>query len=169
MTAPLVRIVVTDSNVLINLMHVQRLSLLGRIPEHEFTVPDHVHEEITNEDQRAVLDDAIAEGWLKVESLTDLDAIAVFAELTAHIGRGEAACIAIAQKRGWWVASDEKRRFRREAEHRLGAGRILGTVDLYLLAIGAGLLTVEEADADKVVLESKRFKVPFASYRDLAR
>jgi hypothetical protein len=40
-----VRIVVTDSNVLINLMHVSRLDLCGRIPGHEFVVPDHVREE----------------------------------------------------------------------------------------------------------------------------
>lgn len=42
MITPVLRIVVTDSNVLINLMHVSRLGLLGSIPGHEFVVPDHV-------------------------------------------------------------------------------------------------------------------------------
>ncbi|MFC1643211.1 hypothetical protein ACFL5O_11095 [Myxococcota bacterium] len=163
------RVVVTDSNVLINLMHVLRLGLLGRIPGHEFVVPDHVHEEIRDEGQRQRLDSAIADGWLRKESITSIDALAVFADLIQHIGRGEAACIAIAAKEGWCVASDEKRRFRREAETRIGKDRILGTVEVFVLAIGAGLLTVEEADADKVILEGRRFKVPFTSYRDLAR
>jgi predicted nucleic acid-binding protein len=102
---PVVRVVVTDSNVLINLMHVSRLGLLGSIPGHEFVVPDHVREEIVNPNQRALLDNAVNDGWLK---------------LIAHIGRGEAACIAIASKHGWHIASDEKRRFRREAEARVG-------------------------------------------------
>jgi predicted nucleic acid-binding protein len=166
---PSVRIVVTDSNVLINLMHVSRLRLLAQIPQHEFVVPDHVREEILNVEQGVVLDAAIADGWLKLESITDLDAIAVFTELIAHIGRGEAACLAIAAKQGWCIASDEKRRFRREAEARVGSSRILGTVDIFVLAIKASLISVDDADADKLLLESRKFKVSFASFRELVR
>lgn len=169
MSPPALRIVVTDSNVLINLMHVSRLDLLGRIPGHEFVVPDHVREEITTPDGRALLDGAIGDGWLKLEPITDLDAIATFTELIDHIGRGEAACIAIAVQRGWSIASDEKRRFRREAEARVGSSRILGTVEVFVLAIEARLLTVDQADADKLVLESRRFKVSFTSFRELVR
>jgi predicted nucleic acid-binding protein len=162
-----VRIVVTDSNVLINLMHVSRLRLISKIPGHEFVVPDHVREEITNDEQRTELDGAIAAGCLKVEAITDLDVLVVFTELIANIGRGEAACIALAAKCGWYIASDEKRRFLREAEARLGSGRVLGTVDIFVLAIRAGLISVEEADSDKLVLEGRRFKVPFSSYREI--
>lgn len=39
MSTPLLRIVVTDANVLINLMHVSRLGLLAKIPNHEFVDP----------------------------------------------------------------------------------------------------------------------------------
>jgi predicted nucleic acid-binding protein len=163
------RIVVTDANVLINLMHVSRLGLLGRIPGHEFVVPDHVREEVMVPDHRASVDRAIDDGWLKLEPIIDLDAIATFAELIEHLGRGEAACIAIAAQRGWSVASDEKRRFRREAVARLGADRLLGTAELFVLAIEAGLLTVEQADADKLVLEHRRFRMSFASFRELVK
>ena len=169
MNTPVLRIVVTDSNVLINLMHVSRLDLLRSLPGHEFVVPDHVREEITNPDQRAALDAAIDAGTVKLESITDLDALATFTELIAHIGRGESACIAIAAKRGWSIASDEKRRFRREAEARLGAERILGTVELFVLAIEAGLIPVEQADADKHALESRKFKVSFTSFREFVK
>lgn len=73
MNTPVLRIVVTDSNVLINLMHVSRLDLLRSLPGHEFVVPDHVREEITNPDQRAALDAAIDAGRVPFESaeLTD--------------------------------------------------------------------------------------------------
>jgi predicted nucleic acid-binding protein len=161
------RVVVTDANVLINLLHVARLDLLSKLPGHEFVVPDHVREEITNTDWRALLDAAVAHGRLKLAILTELDAITVFTELIVHIGRGEAACIAIAAKHGWCIASDEKRRFRREAVARIGAGRLLGTADIFVAAIGAGLLSVEEADADKLTLEERRFKMSFGSYREL--
>ncbi len=65
------------------------------------------------------------------------------------------------------MASDEKRRFRREAVGRIGADRILGTADLYIRAIRAGLIAVDEADADKAMLEDRRFKMPFGSFREL--
>jgi predicted nucleic acid-binding protein len=168
-STPLLRIVVPDANVLINLMHVSRLGLLAKIPNHEFVVPEHVREEITIPEQRATLEAAVNEGWLKVEVIDDLGAITVFTELIARIGRGEAACIVIAAKEGWHIASDEKNRFLREAEARVGVGRVITTVDLFVLAIKAGLLTVEDADADKVTLEGKRFKVSFASYRELVK
>lgn len=169
MSPPLLRIVVTDANVLINLMHVSRLDLLAKIPNHEFVVPEHVREEITIPEQRTILDAAVSEGWLSIEILDDLGAITVFTDLIAHIGRGEAACIAIAAQKGWLIASDEKKRFLREATARVGVGRVLTTVDVFVLAIKAGLLTVEDADADKVTLEGRRFKVSFGSYRELVK
>ncbi len=169
MSTPLLRIVVTDANVLINLMHVSRLGLLAKIPNHEFVVPEHVREEITIPEQRTTLDAAVAAGWLKIEVIDDLGAITVFTELIAHIGRGEAACIAIAAQKGWLIASDEKKRFLREATSRVGVGHVLTTVDVFVLAIKAGLLTIEQADADKITLEGRRFKVSFGSYRELVK
>lgn len=163
------RVIVTDANVLINLIHVQRLDLLGGIPAHEFVVPDHVREEITVPRSRALVDEAVRRGTLRLELLADLDAISVFAELIRHIGRGEAACIALAAKHGWSIASDEKRRFRREAVVRLGEGRLIGTPDVFVLAIRAGLFTSDDADADKRVLEQHRFKMSFASFRELVK
>jgi len=169
MSTPLLRIVVTDANVLINLMHVSRLGLLAKIPNHEFVVPEHVREEITIPEQRATLDVAVNEGWLKIEVISDLGVITAFTELVVQVGRGEAACIALAAKEGWYIASDEKKRFLREVNARVGSGRLLTTVDVFVLAIKAGLLTIEEADADKVLLEGRRFKVSFASYRELVK
>ncbi len=168
MSSPL-RVVVTDASVLINLMHVSRLSLLARIPNYEFVVPDHVREEIMIPEQRAMLDTAVSAGWLKIEVIDDLGAITVFTDLIAQLGRGEAACIAIAAQKGWLIASDEKKRFLREAIARVAVGHVLTTVDVFVLAIKAGLLTIEQADADKGALEGRRFKVAFGSYRELVK
>jgi hypothetical protein len=73
----------------------------------------------------------------------------------------------LAQTKNWYIASDEKRVFRREALARLGEGRILTTAGLLVLAIRANLLTVEQADQIKLVLETKRFRMAFGSFRDI--
>jgi predicted nucleic acid-binding protein len=83
------------------------------------------------------------------------------------MGRGEAACLAMAEARGWLVASDEKRRFRREVIARLGEGRLVTTAGLFVMAIRAGTLSVEEADQAKEVLQRYRFRMTFRSFRDL--
>lgn len=83
------------------------------------------------------------------------------------MGAGEAACLALAELNGWHVASDERRRFRREVFARLGEGRLLTTPSIYVLAIRAGLLSVAEADADKDLLASRRFVMKFGSFSEL--
>jgi predicted nucleic acid-binding protein len=50
------QVVVTDANVLINLMHAGRLDLLGALTAFEFVVPDHVVAEITVPVQRQTLE-----------------------------------------------------------------------------------------------------------------
>ncbi len=167
MTSPPFRTVVTDANVLINLMHVARVDLCGELPDLEFVVPDHVREEITTAESRATLDEAVANGIFEIAEITEPEDIALFADLTRRLGRGESACLVLADRHGWTVASDEKRRFRREAVSRIGTDRILGTADLYIRAIRAGLITVDQADADKATLEDRRFKMPFESFREL--
>lgn len=123
--------------------------------------------EIVLPDQKQQVDGAVAGGILRIEELSSPDSIALFAELRHLMGAGEASSLALAVHRGWAVASDEKRAFRREASVRLGPGRILTTAGLYVVAIRAGLLSVVEADADRARLEACKFKMGFLSFRDL--
>ena len=167
MTDPPSVVVVTDANVLINLIHTRRLAILGELPGLRFVVPDDVVAEVTDEDQRLRLTEAMAAGTLTSCSLTDIAELSVFAELRPVLGAGEAACLAAAQARGWHIASDEQRRFAREVLARLGEGRLLTTPINYVRAIQAGLLSVAEADADKTLLASRRFVMRFASFADL--
>lgn len=98
--------------------------------------------------------EAIAQGWLAKESINTPAELKVFVDPSRILGVGEAACLALAQAREWLVASDERRTFFREARSRLGEGRILNTAGIYVLAIRAGLLTVEDANAAKATLKS---------------
>ena len=162
-----IRIVVTDANILINLIHTEALELLGRLHGYEFVIVDQVEAEITRSDQATALRHAIDVAWLRREAVNTIEVLSIFADLARIMGRGEAASLALAETRRWYVASDEKKVFRREAVARLGQGRILTTAGLIVLAIRANLLTIEQADAMKGLLETKRFRMAFASFRDI--
>lgn len=160
-------VVLADANLLINLIHVGRLLLLGNLPGYRFMVPDAVIAEVTVEDQRAQLTQAVAAGAVLLCTLTDPAGLAEFADLRTIMGAGEAACLVLAEANGWSIASDEKRAFRREVHMRIGRDRLLSTPNIYIQGIKAGLLTVAEADADKALLATKRFVMKFGSFNEL--
>jgi predicted nucleic acid-binding protein len=150
-----------------NLFHIDRLALLGQLTGFEFVVPPEVIQEISQARQAAVVATALSQGFFKQEALVEIPALSLYAELVATLGKGEAACLSLAVTKGWMIASDEKKKFRREVLARIGADRLLNTPGLLLLAIRLGVLSVAEADAALQVLASHRFKVKFKSFRDL--
>jgi predicted nucleic acid-binding protein len=152
---------------LINLLHTGHLSLLGRLPGFRFVIPDEVIAEIVYTDQQQTVAEAIAAGFVQLESISSPEELALFAELRQVLGAGESSCLTLAAKRGWIVACDEKRVFLREARSRLGEGRILNTPGIYVLSIQAGLITVAVADEAKATLEKHRFQMAFRSFSDL--
>jgi predicted nucleic acid-binding protein len=160
-------IVVSDTSVLINLFHTGHLGLLGNTHGFRFVVPDEAIAEITNADQRNLLDAAFSQGALARESISSPDELELYADLSQILGSGESACLALATKRGWLVACDEKKVFLREARARLGDGRVLNTAGLYVLWIRQGLLKIDEADAAKQILDAHRFRLAFESFRDI--
>jgi predicted nucleic acid-binding protein len=160
-------VVITDASVIINLCHTGHILLLGRTTMFEFIVTDEVIAEVTEPDQQRTLAEALTAGALRRDSISSPEELTTFAELTQILGTGEAACLAVAEHRKWFVACDERRVFLREARKRLGADRILNTAGLYVHWIRAGLLSVAEADAAKAILESHRFKLAFGSFRDV--
>ncbi|HSF39972.1 MAG TPA: hypothetical protein VLT87_09285 [Thermoanaerobaculia bacterium] len=159
------RLVLTDANVLINLAQVNRLDLLSALPDLDFCVPQEVRAEVIRE--RGRVEEALRRGHLRELLLGETGELALFVDLRQSMGMGEAACLAMAVHRGALIASDEKRVFKREAEARLGPGRLLNTPGLLLLAIRRGILTVDEADGLKRDLEAGRFRMKFESFREL--
>ena len=163
----IVRVVVTDTNILINLIHIGRLDLLGKLPSYSFVIPEEVVKEVSEPNQANALQTAISSGLLVEVQLTDPAELKVYADLIQILGSGEAACLSLAQCRHWLIASDEKKKFSRETLERLGAGRILNTPGILSLAISGGIITVEDADRAKAVLEQNRFIMSFASFRNV--
>lgn len=160
-------IVALDANVLINFIHIGRLDLLGNLSAMTFMVPNEVENEITDGMQAAALKEATAAGHLQQTAMTDPAELEHHVALTRYLGKGEAACLTLATARGWSLASDEKRLFRRTAITEIGNARILTTPDLIVHAIRAGLASVDEADRWKRFLASQRFKMKFDSFAEL--
>jgi len=166
-----VSIVLADTSVLINLAVVDRLDLLGALRGFRFLVPDEVVGEVLRPHPRELLERALGAGHIETTRLEEIGVIAHFGRLRRDLGlgRGEAACLALAHARGWMVASDEKRAFRREARALLGNGRLLNTPGLFILGIRHKYWTTADADRAKEVLERNRFRMRFGSFRELMR
>lgn len=161
------RLVLTDTNILLNLAIVDRLDLLGVFPDLRFSAPRTVFDEVLSPRERTRVERAVACGLLPEIAFDDIDTLALFSRLLRIMEQGEAACLALAVQQGAWVASDEKRAFRREAERLLGPGSIVTTPGLIVLAIRRQILTLEEADSIKKLLEQRRFKMTFGSFAEV--
>jgi predicted nucleic acid-binding protein len=153
--------------VLLNLAFVGRLDLLGTLSDMDFCAPREVLDEVLRPRERALVETALADRHLVEVALEGSESLKIFADLLQIMGRGESACLALATRCQGWVASDEKRAFRREAERLLGPGAILNTPGILVLAIRRGLIGLDEADRMKQVLEQHRFKMTFGSFVEL--
>ena len=159
-------VVITEANVLINFVHIGQVALLGDLPAYRFQLPTEVLNELTDGDQRTQIVAAIAAHQLDLIAIEALDTLTLFGDLRDLMGRGEAACLAVAATTGCHLASDEKKRFRRKAIELIGEARILRTEDILAEAIRCGTRTVAQADEYKLILAANRYRMPFSSFAD---
>ncbi len=164
--APATVRVITDANVLINVFHIGQLHLLGTLPPYRFRVPSEVLAEILDPTQQAAVRACLDAGHLEETAVDTIASLALFAELRDVMGRGEAACLALAATTGSHIASDEKRRFRRRAIELIGEPRILRTEDIIVEAIRQNHMTVQEADTHKATLAANNYALAFASFAE---
>ena len=159
-------VVVCDTTVLINFLIVERLDLITQSPDYRFVVTEHAVGEVTDAAQLGRLKVALESGEIEQIDLVEPEGLSIFAEISCFLGSGEAAAIALAAQRTWRIATDDARA-RREVESRLGRGRLLTTPGILLQAIRNGAISAAQADEIKAKLETRRFKMSFASFTDL--
>jgi len=160
-------LVVADTSFLVNFLVLDRMDILQGLRAYAFHVPNHVVAEVEYEEQRERLKAAIAEGTLTELEITDPVEIALYAELRRFLGDGEAACLAVAATRRWVMATDEKRRLRREIFERLGEEYLLNTPGAIVAALRAGILTVPEAEEICQELTQHRFTMDVPPFEEL--
>lgn len=157
----------TDACILINLLRAHRLDLLGAVPPYVFCVPIEVLGEITYPDQQAELKEALDRGWIQEARLEAIEELQIFAQANEQLGSGESACLALAQTRTWILGTDDSKGIKWKKVVSASGLPVLNTPGILLLAIQQRVLTVEQADEIKALLEANRFRMGFASFREL--
>ena len=166
-SAPGLATVALDASVLINFLILNRVAILTGLPGYHFVVLDAVEQEVQRQEQRAVLANAFNENLIGRAGAPTPAELATFAAHRKVMGLGEAACLAAAEHRGWMLASDERRVFRRIACERIGESRILTTPSILALAVKTGVISVGELRDAKAKLERNRFRMPAGTFDDL--
>lgn len=98
-------VLVVDTNIMISLIQGGQLEILGQLRGYKVVIPDEVVKEVTNADQAATLTEALNTGVLMQEPVSGIAELELFSEYISQMGRGEAACLAIATNRGCYLAS----------------------------------------------------------------
>jgi predicted nucleic acid-binding protein len=156
-----------DTCILINFALVDRMDLLTTLTEFKLCIPEDVWAEIERPELRQIVEQHFRNGQLQLVRLDAPEELALFAIYRQVLGKGESACLAIAENRGWAIATDESkdRKWRRTiADKKL---QIINTQTLIFRSIQDGKITVEEADAIKATLEVNRFRLSINSFADL--
>jgi predicted nucleic acid-binding protein len=149
--------VATDTSLLLNFLRIDSVELLAGAPGFEFHVINHVVAEVTQEPSLGRLQSALTQSHVAEFEMTDLAATAVYDELRATLGDGEAATIAAAEHLGWIVGMDERGAALRHASQRVGADRVLNTVGVLVHLVQTSTLTLAEAEQIRLQLSETRF------------
>lgn len=151
---------------MINFGRTSAFYLLRELYAGEAIVVEEVIEEALDAETSRALAEALNEGWMERHSLTELEELNLFGELSERLDRGEAATLAAAKVNGWRVAVDE-RVARRIAKKELQL-IMAGTISILVRAIRQGLCTVEEADRHLLLMiERARYYSPVESIREV--
>jgi len=151
---------------LINFGRTSAFSLLKELYAGEAIVVEEVIEETVDPETSRALEEALDEGWMERHSLTELEELSLFGELSERLHSGEAATLAAAKVNGWRVAVDE-RVARRIAKEKLQL-TVTGTIGILVRAVRQKLCTVEEADRYlQLMIERARYYSPVESIREV--
>jgi predicted nucleic acid-binding protein len=159
--------VASDACILINFAIVDRLDVLGKIAGYRFHVTKEVLDEIEDCEHRERIEQAIRDSVLQLTALTGADELAIFVRQRELLGKGESSCLALVQHRRWMLCTVETKGAKWLQVTTAEKGHVLNTPGILLLAIKAGILSVEEADGIKASLETRRFKMSFKSFSEL--
>ena len=159
--------VALDASVLINFLILNRVSILADLPGYRFVVLDAVEQEVQRPQQQITLAAAFEQRAVDRAGIATPQELEIFADHRRVMGLGEAACLAAAEARGWMLASDERRLFRRIARERIGDSRILTTPGILVVAVKAGVISVDELRGAKEELERNRFRVRPGTFGEL--
>jgi len=144
--------VITNTTVLSNFAVIGQLDLLRQLYGVIY-IPIEVYEEMQaglEEGYRFYAGMAqliypfVEKGWIWLTSATDEQELRPLGELPRRLHRGEAACLAIAQHRGWLLLTDDLTARKEATRRRIPKS---GSVGCLVMAVERDLCTLEQANS----------------------
>jgi len=136
-----------DTNVVIDLLKLDALPVVAQLQPYTLLIVAEVKAELVRPDQAETLEHLIEGGAIREVALESIEEQAQFAKLLEVVGKGEAACLAIAHHRGTLIASDETHRaLMREIRRLVGEDHLVRTAALLAETIGAQLTTLDQLE-----------------------
>ncbi len=142
--------VILDPILALHLADAGMLSQLGSIAGWEFVVPSQLFKEMGNGVGASAIEAAVQAGNLRSESSTEVRELGFYAEFRQRMGQAEATCLAIAQARGWSLASgDHGQAFRRIVQDQIGPDRLIDVETIRALVYRPPILPDTEVESNR--------------------
>jgi len=154
--------ILLDNTVLSNFSTLRRPDLVREAFIEEVVTTEHVFREM----QVGVTIGKIPPcdwQWLKNVALTSPELVR-FRRLTAHLGQGEASCLAVAVERKYKLATDDKDA--RQWSRKLGISHT-GTIGILAILAKKGHITLPEGNRFLEELIAAGYRSPFAKLDEL--
>jgi len=103
-------------------------------------------------------------GWLRLVSFAGDEELRLFEELSANLGRGEAASLALAMHRGWGFLSDDARARNVSRNHGVSPA---GTLGVLLKAVKTDVLSVAQANEVLHQMIGSGYRSPYDNLAEL--
>ena len=140
-------IVVLDTSTIINLIDMNCLEILSKLPGFIWMTPVHVTEEIHTKTHRTQLKRALRTGYIEEVEITEFKEMEIFMRFTTRFGESaDSACLTLAQSRGWLIGSDDKA-VKHEAANKLGQVKIIDTRTILEEAVRRNLMDAKIAES----------------------
>jgi predicted nucleic acid-binding protein len=133
--------VLLDNTVLSNFAMVRRPDLVKQAFFEEVGTTEYAWQELLDGVALGKVPDTSWD-WLVLVSLTAVEQVH-FQSLAAHMGRGEASCLAVARERGYRLATDDKDA--RRLSRQLGIS-LTGTVGILAILVKQAQVPLAEGD-----------------------
>jgi predicted nucleic acid-binding protein len=138
---------VVDTTLLISLGKVGALHILTSSTAHIWHITPIVRGEVVSRETREGLEQAIVSGRIRPSEMdlsvsADSDALAKWARL---VDPGEAEAIAVAEVRGWRIATED-RQAQRAVQRELGVGRWINSANLLVDGVRGNRVTIGDAN-----------------------
>lgn len=136
---------IVDANALIDLIKLELLLEISRLPGYRFHIVEEVYKEITWPEQKKILKTAVESRLILIESLVSLEELKLFAQLSSTLDSGEAASLAYAYFHKSFLLTDENNRaFMREVRKTITEKRIKRTPELLAEVVRLNVISLSE-------------------------